>query len=225
MKFCRLFLILLLVSACGEAPQKEENNNTEEQSQTQEAKAPRSVSDILSLNESDIAEGDENAPVTIIEYSSFTCPHCSYYHRKTYPDIKKNYIDTGKVLYIMREFSTNKRDYAASILARCAGERRNIFANVIFARHNNWAYDRNYQSILTNIGILGGVGAEEYAKCMADKNLGKPILQNTKDAAYKLGLAATPVFFINGKEFKSSASYEIMSKEIDKIIKTKAEAK
>lgn len=223
MKLYRLLLVLLLVSACGEAPQKEESATAEGEVQQQEEKAALPVSEILTLNENDIPEGSKDAPVTIIEYSSFTCPHCSYYHRKTYPDLKKNYIDTGKVLYIMREFSTNKRDYAASILARCAGERRNIFANVIFARHNNWAYDSNYQSVLTNIGILGGVGAEAYAKCMADKNLGKPILRNTKDAAYKLGLAATPVFFINGKELNGSASYDTISEQIETLLKTEAE--
>ena len=89
----------------------------------------------------DIALGSSDAPVTIIEYASMTCPHCAAFYANTFPDLKSKYIDTGKVRFIFREFPLDPLAAAAFMLARCAGDdKRNAIVDLLFAQQKNWAY-------------------------------------------------------------------------------------
>src|SRR5450830_1300041 len=90
--------------------------------------------------------GDDKAPVTVIEYASMTCPHCAHFQETTFPELKKRYIDTGKVRYIFREFPLDSLAAAVFMLARCAGEtdKTRYFAMIdtMFRQQRNWAIEK-----------------------------------------------------------------------------------
>lgn len=171
----------------------------------------------MAANDDDIILGSAEAKVTIIEYFSPTCPHCAYYHKKTFPELKKRYIDTGKITYIMREFVASKQDLDAAILARCKNDQVTYlkFINVILASQGSWAYSKNYREILTNIGIMGGVPAEEYATCLNDEKKLNMLFNNSKLASKQPKVVGTPAFFINGKYFSPPYSIKKIAEIID----------
>ncbi|MDP5110684.1 MAG: DsbA family protein, partial [Rickettsiaceae bacterium] len=148
----------------------------------------------------DIVLGNSNAKLVLVEYFSPTCPHCVNYHKRIFPEIKKKFIDTGQIQYIMREFIGNKQDLDATVLARCLGDQETYFKfmDIILEQQDNWAYNKNYREILTNIGIMGGVSAEQYAICLNDESKIKSLIENTKLVAQEPRFIGTPTFFING---------------------------
>jgi protein-disulfide isomerase len=173
--------------------------------------------EILSIKEDDILLGDPTAPVRIIQYSSLTCPACKYYQTKIFEQLRTDYIDTGKVVYVAREFPFDKQAYEAAILARCGGkEKYYTFLGVLFKNQESWAYRKNYQELLTNIGQLGGVEAQAFAKCINDPAVNQIISQNNRDATQRLKLTWAPVVFINGTKIDNEVShdYKLLSNKI-----------
>ena len=165
----------------------------------------------------DIVFGNLEASVILVEYFSPTCPHCVSYHKRTFPEIKKKYIDTGKIAYVMREFIGNKQDLDATILARCSGDLDNYikFMHVILEQQDNWMFNKNYREMLTNIASLGGVSPEKYAACLNDESMVEILIENTKLVAKEPRFIGTPSFFINGKQFINLYTIEGLSKAID----------
>jgi protein-disulfide isomerase len=169
--------------------------------------------------ESDIVQGNRDSKIVIIEYFALTCPHCAYFHKNIYPKIKEKYIDTKKIAFIHREFVASKPDFYAAILARCAGNmRRNIFYDLLLERQESWAFNRNFEEILTNIGQLGGITAEQYKSCIEDEKIGNEIMANGKLITRTRGFVGTPVFIINNKIHQGSFAYEELSKIIDNLL-------
>ena len=168
----------------------------------------------------DIILGHPQAKTVVVEYFSPTCPHCVIYHKKIFPEIKKAFIDTGKIAYVIREFIGNKQDLDATILARCEGSiaKYNDFISVILEQQDNWAFSKNYREILTNIGSLGGIGPERYAACLNDEEKTKILLDNTKLAAKEPSFVGTPAFFINGKQYNKPYTFEDLSNAIENSI-------
>ncbi len=166
---------------------------------------------------SDIVLGNSDSEIVIVEYFSPTCLHCVNYHKRIFPEIKKKFIDTGRVQYIVREFIGNKQDLDATILARCSGDQDSYFKfkDVILEKQDSWAYSKNYREILTNIGIMGGVSAEQYAMCLNDESKIKFLIENTKLLAKEPRFIGTPVFFINGKQFTKQYTVEELTKAIN----------
>jgi protein-disulfide isomerase len=148
----------------------------------------------------DMALGDANAPVTIIEYASMTCPHCAHFEETTYVELKKRYIDTGKVRLIFREFPLDPVAAAASALARCAGKDK-YFAviEILFERQRDWAVQQNPIPPLLNIAKQLGFTKQSFEQCLSDQKLLDGIEAVRRRAADKLGVNSTPTFFINGK--------------------------
>lgn len=170
------------------------------------------------IKDTDILFGDLDAKVVVIEYFSFTCPHCNAFVKRTYPKIKEKYIDTGKIVYVFREFVASKQDLYASILARCKGDIVSYknFMLALLSQQDSWAFNRNFQELLTNIGLLGGVSAEEYSACIASDELNKLLMDNTQIPIKVRGFMGTPSFFINGNYFTKPYTFEELSKAIDK---------
>jgi protein-disulfide isomerase len=168
----------------------------------------------------DIALGDSESKLILVEYFSPTCPHCVSYHKRIFPEIKKKYIDTGKIQYIMREFIGNKQDLDATVLARCEGSQDVYFKfmNVILEKQDSWAFSKNYREILTNIGTMGGVSAEKYAKCLNDESKIKNLIENTQLVAKEPRFIGTPTFFLNGKQFTKPYTVDELSSAIDSVI-------
>lgn len=168
----------------------------------------------------DLVEGDPKAKVVVIEYFALTCPHCAYFHKNVYPELKAKYIDTNKIAFIHREFVGSKQDMEAAVLARCAGPmKKKAFYDTLLEQQESWAFNRNYSQILTNIGQLGGVSPEQYQTCLKDEQLATLLMHNTKLIGRTAGFMGTPAFIINNKIYPGIATFEAFAKIIDPLLK------
>jgi len=173
----------------------------------------------------DMAIGSDKAPVTIIEYASMTCPHCAHFSDTTFPELKRRYIDTGKVRFIFREFPLDKLAAAGFMLARCAskdggGERYMAVVETLFAKQQEWAVPDNPVPPLKNIAKQFGFTEESFNACLTNQNIMNGIEAVRDHAAAKLGVNSTPTFFVNGKKVTGDVTIETLAKEIDPSLKT-----
>jgi len=172
----------------------------------------------------DIVLGSDKAPVTIIEYASMTCPHCAHFSATTFPELKKRYIDTGKVRFIFREFPFDKVAAAAFMLARCAGkdggsDRYMAVVETLFAKQAEWVTDHPLEP-LENIAKQLGFSEDSFKACLTNQQVLDGIEAVRDRAVDKLGVNSTPTFFINGKKLVGDVPLEVMAKEIDPYLKT-----
>ena len=148
----------------------------------------------------EMALGAADAPVTIIEYASMSCPHCATFHTDVFPDLKSNYIDTGKVYFIFREFPLNTPAFQASVLARCGGPSRFFgFIDILFNQLQTWAAGPDPLSELAQIGRLGGISNEKFQSCLRNKRITDGILKNRLTGEQTHKVASTPSFVVNGQ--------------------------
>jgi len=167
----------------------------------------------------DMAIGQDDAPITIIEYASLSCSHCAKFHEETLPMLQKKYIDTGKVRLIFREFPLERTAFWASIIARCAGEKRYFaFVNVFFKKQQSWyAAEDPFQSLL-QIARLGGLSANAVKACTDDAALGDGILKTRLDGEQKHEVSSTPSFVIDGKTYRGALTMEQLEEIITPLL-------
>ena len=168
----------------------------------------------------DIVEGKADAPITIVEYASMTCSHCAAFHRDVYPALKKNYIDTGKVKFILREFPLDPLATAAFMLARNAGDKRSAVVDLLFAQQKNWAFVDKPLDGLANVLKQTGLGQEKFEETLKDQQLYENVSKVRDRAAEKFGINSTPTFFINGDKYNG----EIPEADLEKILTGKAKS-
>ncbi|MGA7489453.1 MAG: DsbA family protein [Xanthobacteraceae bacterium] len=167
----------------------------------------------------DEVQGAENAPVTIIEYASMTCPHCSHFHETTYPELKKKYIDTGKVRFIFREFPLDPLAAAAAMLARCAGKDKYFpLIDTFFAQQKDWVVQKPLQPMF-NIAKQAGFTQQTFDECLANQKMLNGIEETRTRAATKFNVNSTPTFFINGKIFRGALTAEELDKQVAPYLK------
>jgi protein-disulfide isomerase len=164
--------------------------------------------------------GQENAPVTIIEYASVTCGACAAFHAQTYPTLKQKYIDSGKVRLILREFPTAPAPVAIAgfMLARCSGERYFPLIDAIFEQQRNWMQDP-YDGLL-RIARQAGFTQESFDACLKDKKLAEGIQTVAQRASEEFKVDSTPTFFINGKRYVGVLSVGELEKALEPLLKT-----
>jgi len=168
----------------------------------------------------DIPMGAENAPVTIIEYASMTCPHCAAFEVETFPKLKQKYIDTGKVRYIMREYPLDRLAAAAFMVARCAGpDKYNPLIETLFAQQQKWAVREPIPPLLA-IAKQAGFTQESFEACINDKALLTKVQEERDIASKKFKVDSTPTFFINGEKHAGAMSIEELDKIIASLIKS-----
>jgi protein-disulfide isomerase len=163
--------------------------------------------------------GAENAPVTIVEYASMTCPHCAQFQAKTFPKLKERYIDTGKVRFIFREFPLDPLAAGAFMLARCA-DKDKYFAviDLLFGTQRDWVVPNPLQPLL-NVAKQAGYNEETFNTCLKNQQVLDGI-QNVRDRAAKvLNVESTPTFFVNGKRVVGDVSIEDLEKEMKPYLK------
>jgi protein-disulfide isomerase len=166
----------------------------------------------------DMALGDEKAPVTIIEYASMTCPHCAAFHATTFPEIKKRYIDTGKVRFIFREFPLDQLALAAFLLARCAGPDKYFpMIDTLFQQQKEWVIQKPLGPLMA-IAKQAGMSETAFNECLQNQKLVDGI-EDVRQRAMKLKVESTPSFFINGKPLRGAFSIEDFEKAIAPLIK------
>jgi protein-disulfide isomerase len=166
----------------------------------------------------DNALGSPNAPVTIIEYASMTCPHCAHFHEATYPELKKKYIDTGKVRFIFREFPLDALAAAGSMLARCAGSDKYFpMIETLFAQQRDWVVQKPLEPML-GIARQAGFTQQSFDECLANQEMLAGI-EDTRTRAMKLGVNSTPTFFINGKIFRGGLTPEELERQLAPYLK------
>ncbi len=165
------------------------------------------------------AIGDPSAPVTIIEYSSLTCPHCAAFHADTLPELEKRYIEPGKVRLVLRDFPLDQVALRAAMLAHCAGpERAPQFIAVFFEQQASWARAADPVQALKQLAQLGGLGPDQADACLADKSLEEAILQARLDGQEKYDIKSTPSFIIDGKTYSGDQSIEKFAEIIDPLL-------
>ena len=161
----------------------------------------------------DMILGSETAPVTIVEYASLTCSHCRTFMLGTYPELKKRYIDTGKVRYILREFALNDVDLLAIVIARCAPKERFFpLVETLFEKQDQWAVNNPVQPLL-GIAKQAGFTDESFKACASNQKIIEGV-KAQRDAGTKAGVTSTPTFFINGEKHTGNMSIEEMEKLI-----------
>jgi len=167
----------------------------------------------------DMVLGEADAPVTIIEYASMTCPHCASFHEAVLPALKEKYIETGKVKMIFREFPLDARAYAASMLARCADKQFYFpMTDVLFKQQSVWARAEDPRPALLQIAKLAGFTQESFEACLKNQELLDNVTAIRKKASDDFGVTGTPSFFINGDKYRGRVSVEEMSAAIDSYL-------
>jgi protein-disulfide isomerase len=158
--------------------------------------------------------GDADAPVTMIEYASATCPHCARYHADTFATIKEEYVDTGRVRYVFREFPFDDLALAAFMLARCAPEERFFSViDVIFEQQQTWT--QNPREELLKIARMAGFTAETFEQCLQNEDIARGILDIRNTAGEQYGVNSTPTFFINGEVLQGNQPIERFREAIE----------
>jgi protein-disulfide isomerase len=169
----------------------------------------------------DMALGSATAPVTVVEYSSLTCPHCAAFAENVFPMLQQKYIDTGKVRFVSREFPLDLKAAAASILARCIAkdDAPKFFEVTMLIFHRQEDLVARTTDTLTDIGSKYGMNQPDVESCVkSDAALDK--LQADQSFAYRqLKVGATPTFFINGEQVKGSMSFEEFEARLAPLLK------
>ena len=181
---------------------------------------PEGTVDVAKLMEPgalpEMALGEANAPVTIVEYMSMTCPHCANFHNETFDAIKAKYIDSGKVRFIVREFPFDPRAAAAFMLARCAPEGQYFpMISMLFKQQEQWAAAQNGRDALLQMSKLAGFTQESFEACLTNQKLLDDVNSVMQRGAKDFGVQSTPTFFVNGEHYSGDMSVDVMSALID----------
>ncbi len=167
----------------------------------------------------DFVMGRADAPVTIVEYASLTCSHCATFHAKVLPKLKKDYIESGKVRLVYRDFPLDRSALAASMLARCNGRDRFFgFLDILFRDQNRWARSNNPMRALGQIARLGGLTPTKFAACLKDEKLQTAILQQRLGGANQYKINATPTLIINGHKYGGGLTFEQIKAVVDPML-------
>lgn len=166
----------------------------------------------------DMILGKLDAPVEVIEYASFTCPHCENFHATVLEELKKNYIDTGKVKFVYREVYFDKFGLWAAMVARCGGPEKYFpISDIIYDTQKQWIGDGQPATIAENlrkIGLKAGLSKDAVDACMNDNAMAEAMVATYQANATKDGIDSTPSFVIDGEKY-SNMSYEDFARILD----------
>ncbi len=171
---------------------------------------------------SDMVLGAKDAPVIVVEYASMTCPHCAHFDETTYPKVKKNYIDTGKVRWILREFPLDQLAAAAFMVARCAADgsapKYYDMVNTLFHQQDTWAIQKPIPPLLA-IAKQAGMTEDQFKACLSDQKQVDKIQAERERAIKEFKVKATPTFFIDGTLQEGALEYDQFAKLLDAALK------
>ena len=164
----------------------------------------------------DIALGDEDAPLTVYEYASLTCPHCATFHMNTWPEVKREYVDTGKVRFILREVYFDQYGLWASMVARCGGERGFYpMVEAFLEQQSAWTQAQDIGEAIQQIGRRAGLSSSRLAECLSDREYAKALLESYQENREAHDIQSTPTFIIDGEKHTGDMSFEEFSALLD----------
>ena len=166
--------------------------------------------------------GSHDAIVKIKVFSSLTCPHCASFHIKIVPEIKKKYVESGKVQLIFIDFPLDQAAFNASKLLHCVDQKRQIeFLDIVYETQNEWISGSNISDINQNLKKIVknlGISSKQFDKCLIDEEISDKILRGRIEAEQKYSIDSTPTIIINEEKLKGSANFKNIKKKIEKII-------
>ena len=175
----------------------------------------------LKITENDFTIGDENAPITIIEYASMSCSHCADFHNNTLPDLKTEYIDTGKVRMVFRDYPFNYPALLGSMMLRCIPEDvKYDYMNALYQLQATWVTrdPKVSKKELYKIMQSGGMTKDEFDACYGNLDNENLILEGVMAAQKDFNVKSTPTFVINGNLVEGNKNIKEFRQIIDKIL-------
>ncbi len=163
--------------------------------------------------------GSEDAKVTVIEYTSPTCPFCAAFHNDTYPQFKTDFVDSGKAKFIVRPFSRNVLDAVVFMLSDVAGE--DMYHNVLntyFASQHIWSRSETPRDAMLEVALELGFTEESFENALTNQELFAALELTRTQALEEFGLTGTPTFYINGKMLSGNKTLQEMAAEINPLL-------
>mgnify|MGYP001449374674 FL=1 len=176
---------------------------------------------ILDISEKDFVIGDDNAPVTIIEYASLSCSHCAEFHMETLPKLLEEYIDKGLAKIVFRDFPLNYPALMGSMVLRCVPQDiRYEYQEALYDLQSKWVFrdTAKTKQELYKIMQSGGMKKEEFDKCIENVDLENEILVGLMNAQEEFNIKSTPSFIINGEVVGGNKSIKVFRQIIDKSL-------
>jgi protein-disulfide isomerase len=168
--------------------------------------------------------GNPDEPVPMVEYASLTCPHCANFAKETLPGVKKDYIDTGKVKLIYRDFPLDNLALRASMMARCAPKERYFgLIETLFATQANWARSSDPSAALQRLGSVVGLNAETYEACVTNREIFDGIVAMRDKAEKEQKVKSTPAFLVDGRMVTGDLSLSEFRKALDSALAAKGQ--
>ena len=181
--------------------------------------AAPNTSALAAVQPGDHVLGDPKAPVTLIEYASFTCPHCAQFHTQVLPEIKKKWIDTGKVKLVYRDFPLDQVAAKAAQIAECAGNDRYFgVIDIIFRGQPQWAASSDPLGELAKPLRIAGLGENEIKACLANEAASNAVINDYKGGE-QMGVNSTPALFIDGQLYRGPRTVEDLDNVLGKLAK------
>lgn len=179
---------------------------------------PAAPANPLALTPDDRILGKPDAPITIIEYGSLTCPHCAAFDAEVLPKLKEKWLDSGKAKLVFRPFPRDDVDLHAFAIALCvAPDQFFPFADAMFSSQEQWVTVSDPKAALGRIALLGGVNKDKFDACWDDKAIGDKLLASRLVASQQLGVDSTPTFFINGKKYDGAPTLDALDAALSKL--------
>lgn len=156
--------------------------------------------------------GNPDAAVTLMEFASYTCPHCARFHAEVWPTLKAEYIDTGKVRFVYREVYFDAYGLWAALVARCGGEMRYFgISDMLYDEQNEWARGADATAVADNLRRIGrraGMTDEALNACLSDRDMATAMMQVYQEGMTEYGIQGTPSFVINGTTYSNMSMDE-----------------
>ncbi|MBT4989052.1 MAG: DsbA family protein [Rickettsiales bacterium] len=175
-------------------------------------------SELVKIKDIDVVIGDNEAPITIFEYASYSCSHCANFSARVYPKLKEEYIDTGKVRFILRDFPLDEPSLRAAQLTRCINkDGYEALSKTLFEQRQNWAYGKEFPEKLENIAKIIGISGDDFHACVGNKVIEEKILNYRYEVSKAYNLSSTPSLIINGKKYNGNNSFAALSEYLNKL--------
>ena len=175
---------------------------------------------ILNAEGNRIIAGNKDAKITIIAYESLTCSHCADFHKNVYPQLKKDYIDTGLVKIEFRHFPLDVAAFNASKISQCKSNESLKILNSLYSNQQAWVRGKNVEEINDNLKtFIKNQGFDlDFEKCINDKKIEDYVLNDRIEGTKKFKVNATPTIIINNKKFEKPLNYKNLKKLLEKLI-------